>query len=125
MKYNDTLLKPPGPIVTVTVRPAGQTAPIQSELAEIDTGSAISIIPQEIALQLRSTPDREVLMFGYDENGTRQWLYIVDLDILGYTFQSIPVVAVPRNTILLGRDVLKHFVVTLDGKAQFFEMVDP
>ena len=125
MKYNDKLLKPPGPIVTVTVRSAGQTAPKRSELAEIDTGSAISVIPQKIARQLHLTPDRPVLTRGYDEIETPHWIYIVDLEILGYKIESISVVAVPRKTILLGRNVLQHFVVTLDGKAQSFEMIDP
>lgn len=125
MRYNDAILKPPGPVIDVSVRPAGQNAPVQSKLGELDTGAAISIIPHEIATQLRLTPERQVLMLGYDENETKRWTYIVDLEIAGYTLEAVSVVAAPRDTILLGRDVLNHFVITLDGKAQTFEIVDP
>lgn len=125
MKYNDSILKPPGPVIDVAVRPAGQRAPVRTRPGELDTGAAISIIPQELTTQLRLTPDGQVLMLGYDENETKRWTYIVDLEIAGFALEAIKVVAVPRDTILLGRDVLRHFIITLDGKAQTFEMVDP
>ena len=64
-------------------------------------------------------------MLGYDENETKRWTYVVDLEIAGYTLEAVSVVAAPRDTILLGRDILNHFVITLDGKAQTFEMIDP
>ena len=64
-------------------------------------------------------------MLGYDENPAKRPVYRVDLEILGYIFRAVRGVAVPRETILIGRDVLAHFIITLDGKTQTFEMVDP
>jgi hypothetical protein len=35
------------------------------------------------------------------------------------------VTATPRDDVLLGRDVLSHFVVTFDGKSLTVDMRDP
>jgi hypothetical protein len=37
----------------------------------------------------------------------------------------LKVTASPRGQMLLGRDVLRHFVATFDGKQQVFDLVDP
>ncbi len=125
MKYDNTVLKPPGPIVSVIVRPSGRDLPSQKALGELDTGSDMTVIPESFVMQMRLIPERSVLLSGYDGNDTKRDTFIVDLELADCTLKSVRVVAVPRATMLLGRDVLNHFVITLDGKAQTFEMVDP
>jgi predicted aspartyl protease len=125
MKYNDVLLHPPGPVVNVLVRPMRRANPARTIQGELDTGADISVIPESLAFELQLKRKESVLMYGYDESPTQRPVYRVDLEILGYTLRAIRVVAAPRSTLLLGRDVLAHFIITLDGKAQTFEMVDP
>jgi predicted aspartyl protease len=125
MKYNDTILDPPGPVVSVKITPVNHSTPVRIRLAELDTGADISVIPEFLINELHLAEKRPVLMLGYDGAPARRASYQVDLEILGYTLRAVRVVAAPRATILLGRDVLKHFIITLDGKAQTFEMVDP
>jgi hypothetical protein len=43
----------------------------------------------------------------------------------GYTLQDIEVTASPRRDVLLGRDVLNHFILTLNGKDLTFDLKDP
>jgi predicted aspartyl protease len=125
MKYNDSLLQPPGPVVSIRVSPTKRSEPFRDRLAEIDTGADISVIPDSLAADLQLKAKGPVIMLSYDKDPVERSTYLVDLEILGYKLRSVRVARAPRDTILLGRDVLKHFVITLDGKAQTFEMADP
>ena len=125
MRYDDSLLKPPGPVVPVAVRPTGRASPNQNVLGELDTGSDITVIPESLAMRMRLSPEQSVIMTGYDGTDTKRDTYLVDLEVADCTLKSLKVVAAPRTTILLGRDILNHFIITLDGKAQTFEMIDP
>ena len=62
---------------------------------------------------------------GYD--GTRnQWpTYMIDLEVEGCAVYDVEAVALPRPDAVLGRDVLNHFIITLNGKELIFEVVDP
>ena len=42
-----------------------------------------------------------------------------------FVILNAEVVAAGRNDMLLGRDVLQNFILTLDGKTETFELVDP
>lgn len=125
MKYDDTRLNPPGPLLSIKIRPTKRTRPVRVRLAELDTGADISVIPESLVADLRLTAKSSVLMLSYDKTMAERETYFVDLEIAGYTLRSMRVVAAPRDTILLGRDILNHFIITLDGKARTFEMLDP
>ena len=125
MKYNESILKPPGPMVDVAVFPVGRTAPSQIKDGKLDTGADNSNIPETLATELGLLPEQPIATFGYDGVETKRMTYLVDLEIAGYKIEQVRVVAVPRSTILLGRNVLNHFIITLDGKALTFEMQDP
>ena len=51
--------------------------------------------------------------------------YIVILGIADTRLDSIEVVAAPMSYAILGRDVLNHFIFTLNGKDLSFELKDP
>ena len=42
-----------------------------------------------------------------------------------FVILNAEVVAANRNDMLLGRDVLQNFILTLDGKAETFDLIDP
>lgn len=125
MKYDDTRLNPPGPLLSIKVRPTKRTRPMRARWAELDTGADISVIPESLVADLRLTAKSSILMLGYDKTMAERETYLVDLEIAGYTLYAVRIVAVPRDTILLGRDILNHFIITLDGKALTFDLRDP
>jgi predicted aspartyl protease len=124
MKYDATLI-PPGPMVDVTIQPIGRAEPRTTLPGKLDTGADITVIPPSLVNDLQLIPEMPIVMTSYDGIETRRVAYFVDLEIAGRKLESIEVVAAPRNNILLGRDILNHFSITLNGKDLTFEMRDP
>jgi predicted aspartyl protease len=125
MPRYDTRVQPPAPFVDVLIlHPSDheQTRHIQGKL---DSGADISVIPKELADELRLIPAREIQTRGYDGTVRDIQSYFVALEVEGYPIQLVEVVASHRADVLLGRDVLNHFRITLDGKTLAFEMTDP
>ena len=67
----------------------------------------------------------DVLCQGYDGVETIRPLYYVALEVADYRIPIVEVTVSPRQDALLGRDVLNHFILTLNGKEHTFELQDP
>ena len=50
---------------------------------------------------------------------------MADLEVEGQLVNDVEVIALSRRDGILGRDVLNHFIVTFNGKALTFEVIDP
>jgi predicted aspartyl protease len=124
MNRYDVSEHPPAAIVPLrVVDPAtGNRASLSGKL---DTGAAISVLPVATAAQLGLSPQSDVWVAGYDSQFTRLPAYFVTLELEGCTIEMLKVTASPRTHMLLGRDVLSHFVATFDGKNLSFELQDP
>ena len=83
------------------------------------------VIPQSLVSALQLEPEDTLRAVGYDGQETEVATYFVDLEIVGYPISGVEVIAMPRTILLIGRDVLSHFILTLDGKNMTFEMIDP
>jgi len=120
----ETQVTPPAPVVkTQVINPlTGETFDLPGKL---DTGAAMTVIPKDIALTLHLEQMGDVLCQGYDGVETLRPLYYVTLEVPGYHFPIVEVTASPRRDVLLGRDVLNHFILTLNGKDLTFELQDP
>jgi hypothetical protein len=67
----------------------------------------------------------DILASGYDGRVALLPTYSATFDIEDCTLPDVEVTASPRKDILLGRDALNHFVLTLDGKSLTFDLKDP
>ena len=92
---------------------------------KLDTGAAISVLPVASVQALGLSPQSDVWVAGYDVQFAQLPAYFVTLVVAGRTIEMPKVTASPRAHMLLGRDVLSHFVATFDGKNHTLELVDP
>lgn len=120
----DTSEQPPVAIVPVQVTDPA-TGGQASLPGKLDTGAAMSVLPTATVAALGLTTRSEVRVSGYDGRMRQLPAYYVTLEMEGYTIQGLKVTAAPRTQMLLGRDVLNHFVATFDGKNLTFDLVDP
>jgi len=120
----DTNEDPPLPLVMVRVHD-----PVSEEQVslpgKLDTGSGISILPEKTVAELGLEAQADVWVAGYDEMPKRLPAYFVAVTLAGHTVTKLRVTASPRRQMLIGRDVLSHFVATFDGKNQTFDLIDP
>jgi hypothetical protein len=91
--------------------------------AIIDTGADSTFIPMRFVAELRLKPLVEKVDVSgpdiVDEEIHR--LYAVNLDFLGLTFKAHPVIPWAKwPEIIIGRDIINEWVLTLDGPNQNF-----
>jgi hypothetical protein len=85
----------------------------------------MSVLPQAVVANLALEPTGDILASGYDRKPVLLPTYNVTFEIQDYTIQDVEVTVSPRNDVLLGRDVLNHLILTLNGKEQTFDLKDP
>ena len=122
-KY-DPAFEPPAPAVAVDVSDP-DTGKMTPCTALIDTGAFMSVVPASLARDLDLRPHSRVKARGVGNQVIDLSTYLVRLIVAGHVIVDLEVAAFDRQTMLLGRDVLQHFILTLDGKAGAFTLVDP
>ncbi|MEZ4863400.1 MAG: hypothetical protein R3C14_18930 [Caldilineaceae bacterium] len=103
---------PPAPVTEITVSAVGE-ATLQ---VLIDTGADVSMFPISVLHSINARfieKHRIIPVFG---RAYTVDLYAVDVHLAGFHIPAIEVVALNSdNDPLIGRDVLNHLIVTLDG----------
>jgi hypothetical protein len=125
MFHYDPDFSPPAPVLEVIVRHP-KTVDLETEVrAQLDPGSDISVLPESAAHAMGLQRDGELEIEGYDGLVARVPLCIVTLEVAGQVLPPMSVVVMPRSLAILGRDVLNHFILTLNGKDLSFRLEDP
>ncbi|MBM3134600.1 MAG: hypothetical protein FJZ89_04790 [Chloroflexi bacterium] len=120
----DTSIEPPAAYLTVQMTNLDTGASIRLP-AKLDSGAAMSVLPQTAIADLALEPVGDILASGYDHKTALLPTYSVTFEVEDYTLQDVEVTASPRRDVLLGRDVLNHFILTLNGKDLTFDLKDP
>jgi predicted aspartyl protease len=118
--YNLAFL-PPAPTLEVAICNV-QTGITTMILAKIDTGADSSVIPDVLVDDLELIPFDTLLSIAFDGNTEEQTSYLIDISFAGRTFSDLEVITAPLEYVLIGRDVLNHFVTTLNGPDQQLEI---
>ncbi len=122
MPAYDTAHNPPAPVADVTVTHPVTGAERGALRGKLDTGADVTVIPDKLVTQLSLTPKGNIWTRGYDGSYSQRPVYYVRLTIEGFSVTSARCIATARADVLLGRNVLNRFFITLDGKRQTFAL---
>jgi len=104
--------EPPAPVAEIIVRAVGE-ATVQ---VLIDSGADASMLPITILRSINARfieKHRVVPVLG---RAYTVDLYAVNIQIAGFNIPAVEVIAVKdTGDALIGRDVLNHLIITLDG----------
>jgi|LakMenEpi03Aug12_release.lakeMendotaPanAssembly.Ray.scaffolds.fasta_scaffold524992_2 predicted aspartyl protease len=103
---------PPAPVANVILRAKSEF----NTVALLDSGADGTMIPHPLLLRIGSKFARTYQMTGVTGQTERVELYFVDIEIDGLKIPGIKAVSSQfSNEVILGRDVLNHLIITLNG----------
>lgn len=114
---------PPAPVLEIQVWRVGRTAGYETVQALVDSGADGTLLPISLLKRVNARYVGQVGIRGM-ENVTQQAdYYLVSLRVGTTEIPAVYVVAVEtEGEALIGRNVLNHLVVTLNGPAQVTEV---
>ena len=119
----DITHNPSMPVIDVEVLPFGANGKPLILRAMIDSGSDGSMIPLSILKRMNARKSSQAIFRSVTGSSSIADLYEVTLLLGRHTFHIVRVVADRHNQIMvLGRDILNHLVVTLNGLAATTEL---
>jgi len=114
---------PPAPFVHVTLRRPDGTGDLSDWPAQLDTGADRSVIPRRVADELGLTQLREVSVARLGGDGMPMPTFLIQATIRQMRPLTVEMLASPGEPyVLLGRDVLNHYRIVLDGPQLAFEL---
>jgi predicted aspartyl protease len=113
---------PPAPVASVRV--AHPVTGLASNIlrGKLDTAADLTVIPERLLVPLGLSAKRHVWTRSYDGTYSQRAVYYVALAIEGHRLPTVRCIAADRDTVLVGRNVLNRFVLTLDGRQLMFEL---
>jgi len=122
MWFYDQTFFPPAPRLDVQVFLAGIHAQSVSLRAKLDIGASTTVIPEKLVKLLDLPSHGNTLARGYDGSYRLCTTFRVDLKFDGIEVDWIDCIATEREDVLLGRNVLNLFFITLDGPNLTFDI---
>ena len=121
--YNQDL-NPPAPLVSVRLsHPFRPEASIEVS-AKVDTAADVTGIPETSVTSLQLERTGQMTLMGFDRQLKPVHLYSVVVALPSGRRGRLNAVAISIDYVLLGRDVLNHLRLLLDGPALTLEILE-
>jgi predicted aspartyl protease len=117
--YDASHFDPPAPVTRVTLRNPHSGATVSDVLLLVDTGADITLLPRTAVEQLGVSllAGQQYELMGFDGSKSFASVVILDLLFLKRAFRGRYLLLEEEHGIL-GRDILNHVILLLDGPQQ-------
>jgi hypothetical protein len=117
--YDGQQFQPPAPVAVVTLRTKDGRKSLGDVVMQIDSGADVSLIPESLVrlLELDTSDQKDYELTGFDGNKSFARSVQCELIFLRRAFRGAYLI-VENTTGILGRDVLNHISLVLDGPRQ-------
>ena len=92
---------------------------------KLDSGADITVVPERMVTDLGMSSKGRIWTRSYDGSYSQRSLFYMRLTVEGFELPAVRCIATERSDVLLGRNVLNRFIITLDGKSLTFDLKDP
>jgi len=112
---------PPAPVVEVTVRSPDGSEAITLP-GKLDSGADVCAVPDLLVARLDLPPVRASRAAGFAGDLKEVVVYRIDVELAGTVARRVEAVATRRPYVIVGRNVLRLFLLRLDGPKQELEL---
>lgn len=122
--YDQVLFDPPAPVAAVTVRHPSSGVVVGDVRMLIDSGADATLLPERVAQQLGLSADEGGMyeLVGFNDSKSLSPAVRAELIFSGKTFRG-QFLLTPNHWGILGRNVLNHISLVLDGPKLQWEMM--
>ncbi|MGC8644438.1 MAG: hypothetical protein ACP5XB_31630 [Isosphaeraceae bacterium] len=117
--YESTGFDPPAPVARVMIRAAASGSSVADVPLLVDSGADVTLLPRFVVdrIGIAALTDQQYELIGFD--GTRSFApaAVLDMVLFGRVFRG-RYLLIDGDHGVLGRDVLNHLVLLLDGPAR-------
>jgi predicted aspartyl protease len=124
--YDATHFVPPAPVAQVILRNPNSGATVSDVPFLVDTGADITLLPRSAVEQL-GVPllaGQRYELMGFDGNKSFASVVMLDLLFLKHAFRG-RYLLIEEDHGIMGRDVLNHVILLLDGPQQQWSEHEP
>jgi len=110
--------EPPSPVVDVDMYlPWEESSQILTQSLQVDSGADMTGVPIDVLLTLGARPVNVLSVFDFNQRPAEIPIYEISITICGRNFEVVRVVGIRSRFGFLGRDVLREFLVELEGRS--------
>ena len=124
--YDASHFNPPAPVARVTLRHPQHRTIVSDVLLLVDTGADITLLPRTVVGQLGVPllPDQQYELMGFDGSTSFASVVVLDMVFLRRTFRG-RYLLIEAERGILGRDILNHVNLLLEGPRQQWSEYTP
>jgi len=125
-RYDLEHFNPPAPVVQVTLRNPESGKMVSDIPLLLDTGADVTLLPRAMVVSIGVSilADQQYELVGFNGNKSSSNVVILDMIFLKRVFRG-RYLLIEEEYGILGRDIINHVVILLDGPKQQWSEYTP